>query len=461
MLRDRIAAQWRRTVAAGSALVAATAGLLTFGVSPAQAGAISGELYVNPDNQVQEWLNANPNDPKAALIQSAIADQPIARWLATVNVATVRNEVASYVGPAHAAGKIPQLVIYGMPNRDCGGASAGGAATFAEWQNWISEIGAGLGSQTVIILLEPDAVALTDCLDAAGIVERNDNIKQAVATLKAANPNVKIYLDAGHSEWHAPNVIAQRLVDAGVADTAGFYTNPSNYQPTADEAAFGANVINALAGLGVTGVGQIIDTSRNGNGDFPIPWPNNIQPNGWPDWCDYTEAAVGDAPTTDTGYAHVDAFLWIKPAGESDGCSARAGVFIPDAAYRMAGGNIGTPSCTVDYQITNTWQNGGEDVKRFGANLVITNGTSVPTSGWVLSIEWAGDQSPYESWNSTHDTIKPFGDQPHHRTYLQNAAWNAAIQPSGNAYVGFNGQFTIDPPEPTAVALNGIPCTIV
>ena len=58
----------------------------------------------------------------------------------------------------------------------------------------------------------------------------------------------------------------------------------------------------------------VIDTSRNGRG----PW----RPPAYPDpqdWCNPPDRGVGLPPTLDTGEPLVDAYLWVKIPGESDG----------------------------------------------------------------------------------------------------------------------------------------------
>ena len=59
----------------------------------------------------------------------------------------------------------------------------------------------------------------------------------------------------------------------------------------------------------------VIDTSRNGQG----PW---TPPPGYPDpqdWCNPPGRGLGLLPSADTGHALIDAYLWIKIPGESDG----------------------------------------------------------------------------------------------------------------------------------------------
>lgn len=98
--------------------------------------------------------------------------------------------------------------------------------------------------------------------------------------------------------------MANRLRDAGVLNADGFFTNVSNYYPTANEAAFGQQVLAALGNP--NGLGQVIDVSRNGNGS-----------NG--EWCDPAGRAIGTDPTLNTGSSTVHAHLWIKVPGEADG----------------------------------------------------------------------------------------------------------------------------------------------
>jgi endoglucanase len=61
----------------------------------------------------------------------------------------------------------------------------------------------------------------------------------------------------------------------------------------------------------------VIDTSRNGQG----PWiPPAVHPAGDPqDWCNPPDRGLGFRPTAKTGQPLVDAYLWIKIPGESDG----------------------------------------------------------------------------------------------------------------------------------------------
>ena len=276
------------------------------------------QLFVDSTNSAAQWASNNSTDPRAAIIAAEIGSQPIARWFGDWN-GNVGADVADYVNRASDAGAVPALVAYNIPDRDCGQHSSGGAANFDQYDAWISSFASGLGNSGALIILEPDALALNDCAGS----DRNDAIADAVATIKASCGTCSVYLDAGHSNWVAPADMANRLLDAGVLAADGFFTNVSNYNATAPEQAFGAQVLNELGNP--NGLAQVIDTSRNGNGA-----------NG--EWCDAPGRAIGDDPSLNTGAANVDAFLWIKVPGEADGCIAGAGQFVPDRAFELANG---------------------------------------------------------------------------------------------------------------------------
>ena len=282
--------------------------------APIPTPSLSGELFVDPYNSAALWADANPNDPRSALIGSAIGDESIARWFGEWS-GDIERAVSNYVN--QAGNDIPVLVAYNVPDRDCGQHSAGGAANYDAYEAWIAGMARGLGDGPAIIILEPDSIALNGCAGS----ERNDAIGNAAATINTACDQCQVYIDAGHSNWIDANEMAERLLDAGVLGADGFFTNVSNYNATANEEVFGAQVLDALGNP--SGIGQVIDVSRNGNGS-----------NG--EWCDPGGRAIGVSPTLNTGNSNVDALLWVKVPGEADGCAAGAGQFVPQNAFDLA-----------------------------------------------------------------------------------------------------------------------------
>ena len=112
-----------------------------------------------------------------------------------------------------------------------------------------------------------------------------------------------VYIDAGHAKWHPAREMAGRLRQAGIERADGFALNVSNFQATSANIAYGEQV-SALVG----GKHFVIDTSRNG---IPATDPRA--------WCNPRGRALGVTPTTNTSHPLVDAFLWVKRPGESDG----------------------------------------------------------------------------------------------------------------------------------------------
>ncbi|MEU8165883.1 glycoside hydrolase family 6 protein [Micromonospora sp. NPDC049004] len=323
----------RRSVALSVAAIAGTAAAsICYAVGGASAGTVSGSLYRDPSSAVVRWVAANPGDSRAGVIRDKIASQPQARWFANFNPSTIQSEVSGFVGAANAAQQIPVLAVYEITNRDCGGASAGGAPDLNQYQTWVSNFARGLGNQTVLIILETDSLALQTCLSSSELNARNQAISTATRTIKSGNPNAKVYLDAGHSTWNSAGETANRLRAAGVQYADGFFSNVSNFNSTSSEANFGRAVISALNGMGLSGKRQVIDTSRNGGASG--------------DWCgdDNTDRRIGQYPTTNTGDSNIDAYLWVKPPGEADGCRYTAGSFQPDLAYSLANGVPNPPT---------------------------------------------------------------------------------------------------------------------
>ncbi|WP_405094132.1 glycoside hydrolase family 6 protein [Micromonospora sp. NBC_01392] len=444
----------RRSAALGVAAVAAvTAAGVSLTIGDASAGTVSGSLYRDPSSAVVRWVAANPGDSRAAVIRDKIASQPQARWFANFNPSTIQSEVSGFIGAANAAQQIPVLSVYEITNRDCGGASAGGAPDLNQYQTWVSNFARGLGNQTVLIILETDSLALQTCLSSGELNARNQAISTATRTIKSANPNAKVYLDGGHSTWNSANETANRLRNAGVQYADGFFTNVSNFNPTSSEANFGRGVISALNGMGISGKRQVIDTSRNGGASG--------------DWCgdDNTDRRIGMYPTTATNDANIDAYLWVKPPGEADGCRYTAGSFQPDLAFSLANGAPNPPTtappttappttappttappttappttappttpppngngCSASVSL-NQWAGG------FTASVTVTAG-SADLNGWTVTITLPGGAATTGVWSAqasgTSGTIR-----------FTNVSYNGHVGAGQSTNFGFQGTGT-------------------
>ncbi|GAA4707230.1 cellulose 1,4-beta-cellobiosidase [Phytohabitans rumicis] len=178
--------------------------------------------------------------------------------------------------------------------------------------------------------------------------------------------NVYNYVDAAHHGWIGwdDNFTPTAQLLAQVADLSGskanvhgFITNTANYsalqepyitvndttRPSAwidwnrynDELSFAQAFRTALVGQGfASSLGMLIDTSRNGWGGTARPTGPvttgtiNDQVNGSRidrrihkgNWCNQSGAGLGERPRSAPA-AGIDAYVWVKPPGESDGSS--------------------------------------------------------------------------------------------------------------------------------------------
>lgn len=281
-------------------------------------------LYVDPSsNAAREAAALRTVDPARAVLFDKIAGQSQADWVGDwVPAAELAANVNARIGTIVAAGAVPVFVSYAIPLRDCGSYSAGGISTPEGYRAWVRELANGIGGRKVAIILEPDALAQISCLTAVQQQDRLDLLAGAVATLTASGASV--YVDAGHSAWVPSETIAARLQAAGVSGARGFSLNVSNFQPTTNEIAYGTQLAEQLGGKAF-----VVDTSRNGLGPY----------DGAESWCNPPGRALGGRPSTSTGVSGLDALLWVKRPGESDGTcrgGPSAGTWWPDYTAGLA-----------------------------------------------------------------------------------------------------------------------------
>ncbi|HUZ27049.1 MAG TPA: glycoside hydrolase family 6 protein [Streptosporangiaceae bacterium] len=357
-----------------------------FYVPPADPGAIA---------QEQQLLAAG-HRRDAALI-ARMTTTPTAVWLDGGTPAQVRRQVRQTVIAAARQRAEPVLVAYDIPGRDCAQYSAGGALTQADYEAWINGLARGIGHARAVVILEPDSLGKlpSDCnLPPSSSYpftdsERIAEVSYAVSALEK-DPGVSVYLDGTHSAWQSVGTMTQRLLEGGVQQAQGFYLDVSNYQPTPELVDYGTWISDCIAmvtdpagayagnpsacasqyypatqsdfstwGLTTQWYAQnlgnaaatthfVIDTSRNGNGpngmtqyaNPPYDQPASvISALAAGSWCDPPGAGTGIRPTADTGVALLDAYLWVKVPGESDGqCDAAGGVRAWDySAYTQPG----------------------------------------------------------------------------------------------------------------------------
>jgi cellulose 1,4-beta-cellobiosidase len=197
-------------------------------------------------------------------------------------------------------------------------------------------------------------------------------VAYALGKLHAAGTNIYNYVDAAHHGWlgwdtnfgPAADLFVSTAKSAvgGVATVDGYITNTANYSATTepylsitdtvngtsirqskwvdwnqyvDEQSFATAFRSALVSKGMnSSIGMLIDTSRNGWGGPSRPTAKSTATNvddyvnksridrriHAGNWCNQSGAGLGARPTASPATG-IDAYVWIKPPGESDGSS--------------------------------------------------------------------------------------------------------------------------------------------
>jgi len=331
-------------------------------------------FYVDPASTTQQA--AAKLDGQARADALVLASVPSASWFTNGKPADVQAKVKKLVDAAAAKNAVPTLVAYNLPHRDCSQYSAGGATSKAAYQAWIDAVAAGIGDRKAVVILEPDGLGIIpfhtdlagkeewckppDADKATAAKERYEMLGYAVDKLRG-NPRSAVYLDGTHSGWLGVGDIAHRLVKAGVQRASGFFINVSNYEPNDKLLDYGSWISQCIRYASSSSGGDdtarfarcasqyypaspndyatwslsrkwyadnagklvgplthfVIDTSRNGRGSW-TPKPGTSYKDAQT-WCNPPDRGLGARPTTHTGNPLVDAYLWIKVPGESDG----------------------------------------------------------------------------------------------------------------------------------------------
>ncbi|KAF4830344.1 Exoglucanase 2 [Colletotrichum tropicale] len=307
------------------------------------------DLYANSYYASEISTLAIPSlTPAQATAAAKVAKVPTFMWMDTRAKIPLVDSTLADIRKANQAGAnyAGQFVVYDLPDRDCAAAASngeysianGGVAKYKEYIDAIRTMILKYSDIRILLVIEPDSLAnlvtnlnVAKCSGAQAAYLECTNY--AVTQLNL--PNVAMYLDGGHAGWlgwqanlgPAANMYAKVYKDAGSPKALrGIVTNVANYNAWSlssppsytqgnsnyDE----KHYVEALAPL-LSAQGWnaqfIVDQGRSGK-----------QPTGqeaWGDWCNAVGTGFGLRPSTNTGSSLVDAFVWVKPGGESDGTS--------------------------------------------------------------------------------------------------------------------------------------------
>lgn len=235
-------------------------------------------------------------------------------------------------------------------------------------------------SLRIVTVIEPDSLPnlITNlnkplCAEAQSSGAYVQGVQYALNKLHAI-PNVYTYIDAAHSGWLGWDTNFQPAVNlwtstikgttAGFNSVDGFISDTANYTPVQepylpsssltiggnpirsanffqwnpyfDEQSYDTALYTALVAAGFPStIGMVIDTSRDGWGGTTRPtavststdlntYVDQSRIDKRPsrgDWCNQSGAGLGIRPVASPA-PHFDAYVWIKPPGESDGSSS-------------------------------------------------------------------------------------------------------------------------------------------
>ena len=295
---------WSAAVAASFviAVVQAPTATAVTAAEPAAGTVFPGPLYLEPATDAsrsQQRLLAEGQAESAALV-GYIAAQPTAVWLGDWwGDDLMRSVIRRHVAAAKAQGATLVFVTYAIPFRDCGGHSAGGT-TYDRYLDWNRVIAQELVGTRAVVLVEPDSLASLSSAKCAGeVATRPALVAEAVGIL--ADAGLVTYLDGGNARWLTPAVQADWLTRAGIARAHGFFTNVSNFSATRAEQDYAGKVSSRVGWKH-----YVVDVSRNGRG-----WTGG--------WCNPVGAGLGVPPRVVEGTSKLDALLWVKHPGASDG----------------------------------------------------------------------------------------------------------------------------------------------
>ncbi|APC36034.1 cellulose 1,4-beta-cellobiosidase [Nocardiopsis dassonvillei] len=355
---------------------------------------VGAEVYVNPiwsaNAAAEPGGDAVADEPTGVWLDriSAIEgnDSP------TTGSMGLRDHLDEALAQANGEPLVFQVVIYNLPGRDCAALASNGelgpdeidrykndyidpiAQILADYEDTELRVVTTVEIDSLpnlVTNVSPRETATENCDEMLANGNYVEGVGYALAQLGAID-NVYNYVDAGHHGWigwqdnftasAALFFEAANAAGASPDDVHGFIANTANYSALVednfsvdqtiagtpvrqsewvdwnqftDELSFAQALREELVGQGFdSGIGMLIDTSRNGWGgpDRPDGPGPSTDVNAYVDggrydrrlqsgnWCNQSGAGLGERPQA-APEAGIDAYVWMKPPGESDGSS--------------------------------------------------------------------------------------------------------------------------------------------
>ena len=322
-------------------------------VSPRAANPLAGESFYVDDKR-SRFGHKGFREPAFGEYSSSrgrkrdlyarIALQPRFKWFGRFDGDTttpgrglddLRLRVCTFLADAEQQGAVPLMTVLRHQGRACNNRyQAGGVKEDNATKLWYEAFAQAVGESRVVIAFEPDSVGTVECLAPSRRKARMNLLRHGIDVLSKL-PNATVYLEASASDWRPAKLMASRLRYIGIAKIRGFMHNVTHFDWTASNIRYGRGISRRVGGKPF-----IISTNHSGRG--PVHYRKRfggrnrrIVVN-----CHPRFRGLGPSPSTQTGNAKVDAFMWISRPGYSRGaCNggpAKEGDWWPKRALELA-----------------------------------------------------------------------------------------------------------------------------
>ena len=167
------ALMWRAIVGAGLIGIGCADEGAPAPVAPVAAGGVEASSSAARSTVTQFFVP--PPDPAAlsqmtslirqrdfgdAIKLAAMEATPRAVWFTSGTPKEVEKSVRQTMDQATVEGRVPVLVAYDIPFRDCAQYSSGGAVDTASYEAWVAGFARGIGRRKAVVILEPDSLGI-------------------------------------------------------------------------------------------------------------------------------------------------------------------------------------------------------------------------------------------------------------------------------------------------------------
>lgn len=295
------------------------------GANPAAPNPLASDrFFVDPTERSYKDMMIYRSRGKAssANAMSRLALQPKAHWFGRYTRPNLKRKVRNYLNCVQRfqPGATPLMVVQRTQGKECNPKyTGGGVAEDKRNEAWYRDFAAAVGSHRVVIAYEPDSIGTISCLAKSRRQSRKDVLRYGVDVLSKL-PNATIYLEGTASDWKSPTFTARMLKYMHISKVRGFMLNVTHYDWTSNNVAYGRKVSKMVGGKPF-----VVSTSYNGRGPVHYKLGKAGRYRRVNVYCNPRYRGIGPAPTTSTGVAGVDGFLYLNRPGVSGAGTCNGG----------------------------------------------------------------------------------------------------------------------------------------